>query len=54
MIKIIKELLYGFIDREQRHITTDKKEIKDSPKLPSATSAIRGTLCKSPIIMRLL
>jgi len=26
------------------HITADKREIKDFPKLPSATSFIRGTL----------
>ena len=27
------------------HITADKREIKDFPKLSSATSFIRGTLC---------
>jgi len=27
------------------HITADKREIKDFPKLPSATSFIRKTLC---------
>jgi hypothetical protein len=27
-------------------LTADKKEIKDSPKLPSATSFIRNTLDK--------
>jgi len=30
--------------RERLRITTDKREIKDSPKLPSATSFIRETL----------
>jgi len=28
------------------HITADKREIKDFPKLPSATSFIRQTLCE--------
>jgi hypothetical protein len=28
-------------------ITADKREIKDFPKLPSATSFIRNTLCKT-------
>jgi len=28
----------------QLHITADKREIKDSSKLPSATLHIRGTL----------
>ncbi|GAF98775.1 unnamed protein product, partial [marine sediment metagenome] len=28
----------------QHRLTADKREIKDSPKLPSATSAIRETL----------
>ena len=31
-------------DRVQLHITADKREIKDFPKLPSATSFIRNTL----------
>jgi len=30
----------------QRHITTDKMEIYDFPKLPSATSDSLGTLCE--------
>jgi hypothetical protein len=30
-----------------KHITADKREIKDFPKLPSATSFIRGTLGES-------
>jgi hypothetical protein len=29
---------------EQLHITADKREIRDFPKLPSATSFIRKTL----------
>jgi len=29
---------------EQLHITADKREIKDFPKLPSATSFIHNTL----------
>jgi len=29
----------------KRQITADKREIKDFPKLPSATSFIRKTLC---------
>ena len=29
-----------------QHITADKGEVKDSPKLPLATSFIRKTLCK--------
>jgi len=28
-----------------RRLTADKREIKDFPKLPSATSFIRRTLC---------
>jgi len=31
-------------DSPQRQITADKKEIKDFPKLPSATSFIRKAL----------
>ena len=31
-------------DRVQLHITADKREIKDFPKLPSATSFICKTL----------
>jgi hypothetical protein len=31
-------------ERAQRPITADKKEIKDFPKLPSATSFIRKTM----------
>jgi hypothetical protein len=30
------------------HITVDKREIKDFPKLPSATSFIRKTLYEMP------
>ena len=30
----------------QRRITADKREIKDFPKLPSATSFIRAPLCE--------
>jgi len=30
------------------HITADKREIKDFPKLPSATSFIRKTLSEMP------
>ena len=32
---------------EQLHITADKMEIKEFPKLPSATSFIRETLYES-------
>jgi len=35
------------MDKKQEtalHITADKREIKDFPKLPAATSFIRGTL----------
>ncbi len=31
------------------HITADKREIKDSPKLPSATSQARVSLCLKTI-----
>jgi hypothetical protein len=30
----------------KRRLTADKREIKDSPKLPSATSFIRKTLAE--------
>jgi len=33
-----------FNNRSKLHITADKREIKDFPKLPSATSFIRKTL----------
>ena len=32
------------------HITADKREIKDFPKLPSATSFIRIPLCEIHIL----
>ena len=32
--------------RSPLHITTDKREIKDLPKLPSATSFIRKALAE--------
>ena len=34
--------------RPSDHITADKREIKDFPKLPSATSFIRKTLSEMP------
>jgi len=34
--------------RPSGHITADKREIKDFPKLPSATSFIRKTLYEIP------
>jgi len=33
-----------------RRITADKREIKDFPKLPSATSFIRDTLSEMPAV----
>jgi hypothetical protein len=45
-IKAISDVMCQIV--RQLHLTADKREIKDFPKLPSATSFIRKTLYDMP------
>ena len=49
---MVREMEQAQNKGSERHITADKREIKDFPKLPSATSFIRKTLYEmaNPVI----